>query len=152
MSIFKQKLKGFILIISLILLALCLTAVFFSISGLFNAKLTVDYVSNAFLIVVNAIIIYSLINFILYSNYRLTDKKLVIKTAYFKDPVEYDKIKKIYYFATEDELYLQLEGGEENIIKINLTGNDINNFANELKKRVPDIPYEVSLRMDSDLE
>ena len=152
MSIYKQKLKGAIIIISVILLMLCLFAVIFCLNAIFNAKLTVDYVSNAFLILVNIIIIFSLTNYLLYSNYKLTDKGLIIKTAFFKDLVDYKKIQKIYYFATEDELYLELTGGEENIIKINLTGGDINIFSNELKKRIPDIQYEVSLKIDNDLE
>lgn len=152
MSIYKQKLKNAVKIISVILLMLCLLAVFFCVMAIFNAKITVDYVSNAFLIFINIIIILSLANYLLYSNYRLTDKSLVIKTAFFKDPIEYDKIKKIYYYATEDELYLELHGNEENIVKINLAGGDISIFTNELKKRIPDIPYEVSLKIDDDIE
>ena len=88
----------------------------------------------------------------MYSNYKLTENQIIIKTAFFKDPVKYEKISKIYYFATEDELYLELNREQENVIKINLKNHDISIFANELKKRIPEIPYEVSLRMDSDLE
>ena len=152
MNIYKQKLNKTLTIISVVLLAICLLAIYFCITSIINARITVDYVSNSFLICINSIIIFALVDFLLFSNYKLTDKCIVIKTAFFKDPINYDLIKKIYYYATEDELYIELLKNSENIIKVNLSNKDINLFANELKKHIPLIPYEVSLPMDSDIE
>jgi hypothetical protein len=152
MDKFRQKLNRTVQIVSIIFLCLSICAVIFSVYGLINARITVDYASNAFLLFVNIVILYTLVNYLLFSNYSFTEKCIVIKTAFFKDYLEYVKIKKIYFYATEEELFLETSDSADNIIRINLHGNDINAFTNELKKRLPDIPYEISLRMDSDLE
>jgi hypothetical protein len=152
MDKFRQKLNRAVQIVSIIFLCLSICAIIFSVYGLINARITVDYASNAFLLFVNIVILYTLVNYLLFSNYSFTEKCIVIKTAFFKDYLEYRKIRKIYFYATEEELFLETSDSTNNIIKINLRGNDINAFTNELKKRLPDIPYEISLRMDSDLE
>lgn len=150
--IYKQKLNSYVVIISFVLLTLCFFAVFYCIKGIFDAQFTVDYVSNIFLIAFNFVIIFSLINYLSNSNYKFTDNGIIIKTAFFKDPINYEIIRKIFYFATENELYIQIGDSDEDVIKINLNSKDINIFANELKKRLPKIPYEVSLKIDSDIE
>jgi hypothetical protein len=120
---------------------------------LFNAKLAVDYFSNAFLLAANIFIALFLAYYLLKSGYTLTDNEIIIKTAFFKDLLSYDKIRKIYYYATEEELYLELSGGADaEVIKINIDKKEINIFVNELKKRLPHIPYEVSLKMQIDDE
>lgn len=154
MNSYKIKLNKTIIIISVIILCLCLFVMVFCLLNLFNARLAVDYFSNGFLLAVNIFIATALLYYISKSCYTLTDKEIIIKTAFFKDPLSYEKIKKIYYYATEEELYLELlsANSQTDVIKININNKDMNLFVNELKKRLPDIPYEVSLKMQTDDE
>jgi hypothetical protein len=153
MNIFKIKLSKAIIVISVIIFCLCLFAFIYCFINLLRARLAVDYFSNIFLMIINLAIALSLLHYILKSGYKLTDKEILIKTAFFKDPLSYDKIKKIYYYATEEELYIELdESAQSDVVKININNKDMNVFVNELKKRLPDVPYEVSLKMQTDDE
>ncbi|MDD4003062.1 MAG: hypothetical protein PHE12_02595 [Clostridia bacterium] len=126
---------------------------FFCFINLLRARLAVDYFSNAFLMLINLAIALCVLYYISKSGYKLTEKEILIKIAFFKDPLSYDKIKKIYYYATEEELYIELNNSaEKGIVKININNKDMNVFVNELKKRLPDVPYEVSLKMQADDE
>lgn len=152
MNLYKIKFSKTIIIVSLIIFCLCLFATVYCLIMLLGAKLAVDYFSNGFLLAVNILIALFLSYYLFKSGYALTEKEIVIKTAFFKDFLSYDKIKKIFYYATEEELYLELSGGDSDVIKINIDKKTINVFVNELKKRLPDVPYEVSLKMQIDDE
>lgn len=152
MDRYKLKLSTIALVLALALLAGCTIAVVFCILAILKAQLAVDYFSNIFLLLLNCLIIFSVAWYLLKSGYKLTDDNIIVQTAFFTDPIRYDDIMRIYYFATEDELYLELRGESNNIIKINILSSDISRFTQELKKKIPHIPYEVSLRMESDIE
>lgn len=153
MNLYRIKPAKTIIIISAVIFCLCVFVTAYCIVMLFNAKLAVDYFSNAFLLAANIFIALFLAYYLLKSGYTLTDNEIIIKTAFFKDLLSYDKIRKIYYYATEEELYLELSGGADaEVIKINIDKKEINIFVNELKKRLPHIPYEVSLKMQIDDE
>lgn len=152
MEKYKFKFNKTIKIATGIILFLCVIAIIFSILGIISAKITVDYVSNAFLLFINAVILFSVINYINNSNYKFTDSGIVVKTAYFKDSLVYGNIKKILFYATEDELYLELKSSSENLFHINIKKSDINDFIKEIKKHIPEISYEISLKVDSDLD
>mgnify|MGYP001081311680 FL=1 len=152
MERYMLKLNTVALVLAIALLAGCTVAVVFCVLAILKAQLAVDYFSNIFLLLLNALIIFSVAWYLLKSGYKLTDDNIIVQTAFFIDLIKYYDIRKIYYFATEDELYLELSGQSHNIVKINIPSGDISRFTQELKKRIPHIPYEVSLRMESDIE
>lgn len=148
---YKFKPNTASLAVAIAVLAACAVAIIFCVLAIIRAQLAVDYFSNIFLLAVNGLIAFGVAIYLLRSGYKFTSGGIVVQTAFFSDPIKYEEIKKIYYFATEDELYIELYR-ESNIIKINIHKRDIVGFTQELKNRIPNVPYEVSLRMDSDIE
>lgn len=144
---FNKKMKT----VTGIILALCLIAVVYSIVEIITADLLVDYVSNAFLIFINVTVAFFVFKYLYGSHYELTTDSIIIRTAVFKDKIDYNRIKKILFYATEDELFLELKE-EENLFHINIDKNEISGFVKEIRDRIPEIPYEVSLKIESDPE
>lgn len=152
MDNFKFKFNKWILICCYVLIAVCLFMAVQSALRLIGSTLAADIFSAAFFLLLNVTVLVSAAVFVLKSGYNLADKEFVVKTAYFNDPVSYDSIKKILYFVTEEELYLQLSGNDEyaDYLKINIQNADFPKFVNALKKRIPDAPYEISLSLETD--
>jgi hypothetical protein len=149
---FKFKLNKYFIIGGYTVLVLSGAALIWSVVNLFGASKAGDYFTAGFLILLNLFISLTVSLYLFLSDYRFFEKDLVVRTAYFKDKIPYRTIVKLHHYATEDKLYLELREGKQKFLEINLERDKTGDFTNELRQKLPDLQYEVSLKIDNDPE
>lgn len=146
---YKQKFSPWLTALCILAAVLCAYAAISSAINLFRLTIVSEKVSAGFFALLNIVILVTVLFYLLRSGYSLKESHILIRTAYFSDRLVISNIKKIHFFVTEEELYLETDLSD-NYVKINIKSGEINEFVKCLRQKLPNTPYEISLKMETE--